>query len=192
MRVFLFLTPFLLAFTGCATTPAPPAPPTAPKPEISTEEYRQYAFEYSRLNLCLQRGHMDGVDHAKGAALFNRMLANTGNRVDWNRMRRETTVLDNSTEELQQKMDRVMTAKDLEKDRQLVKVTCQRLSGENQLAYSQMLDSDRQQQRQNEINQQQQYQMNQQRQNQIYAPAYNKSTTTSCHQFGSQVICNSF
>lgn len=189
MRSFLFLTPFFLSLIGCATTPAPPP---APQPQLSSEGYKSFASKYSNLDDCLKKGYMDSVTHAKGVALSNRMLVSTGLAVNWDTMRKEVAGLDSYYEELQKKMDREMTAADLEKDRQLVKFTCQKISGEYQVAYNQMQESDRQQQRQNEINQQQQFQMNQQRQNQIYAPAYNKSTTTSCHQFGSQVICNSF
>lgn len=178
MKKFFGLTPFLLLLIGCATTPA------APKVELSLEEYNQYAFKYSRLDGCLRDGYMDNVTHAKGRSIYNRSLAGTGKIVNYVRLDRAVSDIDNYVVGLQQKMDREMKAEDLEKDRKLVKFTCQKLSGELQVGYSEIQDLDRQIQRQKEINQQ--------RQNQIYTPTYNKSSTTSCHQFGSQVICNSY
>lgn len=178
MRKIFLTTPVLLAIIGCATTPP------APKIEMSLAEYQQRAKEYSMLDTCLKRDYIDSQTHGKAMSIYNSSLDMSGKLVDKRKLSGMINETNTYVDGLQSKMNREMSPENLEKDRNKVKFICQKLAGEIQVGYSEIQDLNRQIQRQNEIKQQQQ--------NQIYVPAYNKSSTTSCNQFGSQVICNTY
>lgn len=178
MRRLLLISPVLLAIVGCATTPP------APIVEMSLAEYQQYASAYALLDICLKRDHIDSQTYGKGMSMYNASLDMSKKLIDRKKLDGFVQETNRYMDELQSKMEREMPPEALATDRNEVKFICQKLAGEIQIGYSEIQELNRQLQRQKEIRQQQQ--------NQTSIPQYNKSSTTFCNKFGSQVICNTF
>lgn len=138
--------------------------PGSSQSELTQDEYLNYAGAFGLLDACLYQGFMDSETHAKAMSVFNEGFVVKNKIVDRNKMNVLTSNARSGIER--------------EAPPQELRFECQRISGKVQVDYREIQE----QKRNNQIN----------NQRQVYTPAYNKSSTTSCNQFGSQVICNTF
>ena len=140
--------------------------PGSSQSELTQDEYVNYAAAFGMLDTCLYQGLMDGETHAKAMSVFNEAFVVKNRIVDKSKM----SVL---TSNARSNYERAAAAYPQE-----LRFQCQKMSGKIQVDYREIQE----QKRNNQIN----------NQRPVYTPTYNKSSTTSCNQFGSQVICNTY
>lgn len=138
--------------------------PGASQSELTQDDYVNYGEAFGLLDACLYQSFMDGETHAKAMSVFNEGFVITNKIVDRNKI---NVLKSNARSRIER-----------EAPPQELRFECQRISGMVQVDYREIQE----QKRNNQIN----------NQRSVYTPTYNKSSTTSCNQFGSQVICNTF
>lgn len=175
MKKTLLLIPFMLSLIGCATTQA------TPKSEISLAEYKDRAERNGMYGICLRLELMDSNTYGKAISIGEMAIAKTGQTVDKGKLFDMTKEFEGEFVSLYNESMRGLDAQSAAiEDKKLkdsMRYDCQALGGRINTAYS-------------EIQETQRNKSMQQRQTPTYQPRQSNNSTTSCNQFGSQVICN--
>lgn len=175
MKKTLFIIPFLLALTGCATTQA------TPKSEISLAEYKDRAERNGMYGICLRLELMDSNTYGKAISIGEMAIAKAGQTVDKRKLFDMTKEFEGELVSLYNEemrgLDAQSAAIEDKKIKDSMRYDCQALSGMINTGYA-------------EIQEMQRNKIIQQRQTPTYQPRQSNNSTTSCNQFGSQVICN--
>lgn len=165
MKSLFKVVPLFLFFSGCATTS------NIQKPVMDQAEYESRALRYAHLGTCLRLGYMDSSTHGKAMSISQR-----GGNMRFSNI--DNQKLDEMTREAGQAiLENVQLMSN--EERNDFKHDCQVISGMVETNYNEIQEKERN----NSL----------QKPNIIYSqPAQNKSSTTYCNKFGSQVICNSY
>lgn len=163
MGKLLLVAPLLLSLTACATTSL------SSKPEFTQAQYTEFADMETLLDFCLKQEFIDSVAYAQGNSVINRALESPKYTLDRMKYNRILSDMNESNKEAIANL----TASEMRD----MKFVCQQTEGYAKTTYAEI-------QRENEIKMQSP--------SPVYTPYRNRSSTTYCNQFGSQVICNSY
>ena len=160
----IVITVLLLSLTACASTSG-----GLNRTEMSLSEYEDYALSQSYLEVCLKQGYIDGRGYAQGNSIIDQTLENEASR----RIVNYTTINDffvKTSKSMNQWIQGLN-----EEGRRDLKFQCQKLEGILTNSYNEN-------QRSKEIIMSRP----------VYTVPQNKSSTTYCNKFGTQVICNTY